>query len=104
MVIVAAKTDPKAGAKGISLFLVDTSLPGFSKGRNLDKIGQHSGDTSELFFSDMRIPASALLGEEGQGFVYLMRELPRERLVIGALGVGSGPGLAGHDHPVCPGA
>ncbi|OZB13470.1 MAG: acyl-CoA dehydrogenase, partial [Marinobacter sp. 34-60-7] len=92
MVIVAAKTDPKAGAKGISLFLVDTSLPGFSKGRNLDKIGQHSGDTSELFFSDMRVPASALLGEEGQGFVYLMRELPRERLVIGALGVAAARG------------
>src|SRR5690554_4094999 len=92
MVIVAAKTDPNAGAKGISLFLVDTSLPGFSKGRNLDKIGQHSGDTSELFFSDMRIPASALLGEEGQGFVYLMRELPRERLVIGALGVAAARG------------
>ena len=77
MVIVAAKTDPKAGARGISLFLVDTSLPGYSKGRNLDKIGQHSGDTSELFFSDMRIPASALLGEEGQGFMYLMREIGR---------------------------
>ena len=92
MVIVAAKTDPKAGARGISLFLVDTSLPGFSKGRNLDKIGQHSGDTSELFFSDMRIPASALLGEEGQGFVYLMKELPRERLVIGALGVAAARG------------
>lgn len=92
MVIVAAKTDPSAGAKGISLFLVDTSLSGFSKGRNLDKIGQHSGDTSELFFSDMRIPASALLGEEGQGFVYLMRELPRERLVIGALGVAAARG------------
>lgn len=92
MVIVAAKTDPNAGAKGISLFLVDTSLPGFSKGRNLDKIGQHSGDTSELFFSDMRIPASALLGEEGQGFIYLMRELPRERLVIGALGVAAARG------------
>ncbi|MEP3165117.1 MAG: acyl-CoA dehydrogenase family protein, partial [Marinobacter sp.] len=92
MVIVAAKTDPKAGARGISLFLVDTSLPGYSKGRNLDKIGQHSGDTSELFFSDMRIPGSALLGEEGQGFMYLMRELPRERLVIGALGVAAARG------------
>ncbi|MDO3722791.1 acyl-CoA dehydrogenase family protein [Marinobacter sp. chi1] len=92
MVIVAAKTDPSAGARGISLFLVDTSLPGYSKGRNLDKIGQHSGDTSELFFSDMRVPASALLGEEGQGFMYLMRELPRERLVIGALGVAAARG------------
>ncbi|WP_404367293.1 acyl-CoA dehydrogenase family protein [Marinobacter sp.] len=92
MVIVAARTDPKAGARGISLFLVDTSLPGFSRGRNLDKIGQHCGDTSELFFSDMRIPRSALLGEEGQGFMYLMRELPRERLVIGAIGVAAARG------------
>jgi len=92
MVIVAAKTDPDAGARGISLFLVDTSLAGYSKGRNLDKIGQHSADTSELFFSDMRVPASALLGEEGQGFMYLMRELPRERLVIGALGVAAARG------------
>ncbi|MCD8523653.1 MAG: acyl-CoA dehydrogenase family protein [Saccharospirillaceae bacterium] len=85
LVIVAAKTDPSAGAKGISLFLVDTKLAGFSHGRNLEKIGQHCGDTSELFFDNIRLPASALLGEEGMGFVYLMRELPRERLVIGAL-------------------
>ncbi|MEX2475693.1 acyl-CoA dehydrogenase family protein [Marinobacter sp.] len=92
MVIVAAKTDPSAGARGMSLFLVDTSLPGYSKGRNLDKIGQHSGDTSEMFFSDMRIPASARVGGEGQGFAYLMGELPRERLVIGALGVAAARG------------
>ena len=92
MVIVAAKTDPKAGSKGISLFLVDTSLPGYSRGRNMDKIGQHCGDTSELFFSDLRVPRSALLGEEGQGFMYLMTELPRERLVIGALGVAAARG------------
>jgi len=92
MVIVVAKTDPGAGARGISLFLVDTSLPGFSRGRNLDKIGQHAGDTSELFFADLRVPAAALLGEEGQGFTYLMRELPRERLVIGALGVAAARG------------
>ena len=92
LVIVAARTDPAAGARGISLFLVDTSLPGFSRGRNLDKIGQHSGDTSELFFSDLRVPASALLGEQGKGFVYLMQELPRERLVIGALGVAAARG------------
>jgi len=85
LVIVAAKTDPTAGAKGISLFLVDTTLPGFSHGRNMEKIGQHCGDTSELFFDNIRLPASALLGEEGMGFVYLMCELPRERLVIGAL-------------------
>ncbi|MEQ5834670.1 acyl-CoA dehydrogenase family protein [Marinobacter sp. NFXS9] len=92
MVIVAAKTDPSAGARGISLFLVDASLPGFSRGRNLDKIGQHCGDTSELFFEDLRVPASALLGEEGKGFVYLMTELPRERLVIGALGCAAARG------------
>ncbi|MGP4843849.1 acyl-CoA dehydrogenase family protein [Marinobacter sp. 1Y8] len=92
MVIVAAKTDPSAGARGISLFLVDTSLEGFSVGRNLDKIGQHCGDTSELFFSDMRIPKSALLGEAGKGFAYLMQELPRERLVIGAIGVAAARG------------
>ncbi|MDX1635617.1 MAG: acyl-CoA dehydrogenase family protein [Marinobacter sp.] len=92
MVIVAAKTDAAAGARGISLFLVDTSLPGFSRGRNLDKIGQHCGDTSELFFSDLRVPRSALLGEEGQGFMYLMNELPRERLVIGAIGVAAARG------------
>ena len=101
MVIVAAKTDPSAGAKGISLFLVDTTLPGYSKGRNLDKIGQHSGDTSELFFSDMRVPATALVGEEGKGFAYLMQELPRERLVIGALGVAAAR-RTGSDHSLHP--
>lgn len=93
LVIVAAKTDPAAGARGISLFLVDAALPGFTRGRNLDKIGQHCGDTSELFFSDLRVPASALLGEEGRGFVYLMQELPRERLMIAALGVAAARGM-----------
>ncbi|MBS3805736.1 MAG: acyl-CoA dehydrogenase family protein [Oleiphilaceae bacterium] len=92
LVIVAARTDPAAGARGISLFLVDAALEGFSRGRNLDKIGQHCGDTSELFFSDMRLPRSALLGEEGQGFVYLMQELPRERLAIGAGSVAAARG------------
>ena len=92
MVIVAAKTDPAAGAKGVSLFLVDTTLQGYGKGRNLEKIGQHSGDTSELFFENLRVPKSALLGEEGKGFMYLMKELPRERLVIGAIGVGAARG------------
>ena len=92
MVIVAAKTDPSAGAKGVSLFLVDTTLEGYGVGRNLDKIGQHAGDTSELFFADMRVPASALLGEAGKGFAYLMQELPRERLGIGALGVAAARG------------
>lgn len=80
VVIVCAKTDPKAGSKGISLFLVDASLPGFSKGQKIEKIGQHSSDTAELFFENVRVPASALLGKEGKGFVHLMEELPRERL------------------------
>jgi len=92
LVIVAAKTDPAAGARGISLFLVDAGLPGFSRGRNLEKIGQHCGDTSELFFSDLHVPASALLGVEGRGFIYLMQELPRERLMIAALGVAAARG------------
>ena len=88
LLVLAAKTDPAAGAKGVSLFLVDTTAPGFSRGRNLEKIGQHAGDTSELFFNDLRVPADALLGgTEGQGFVQMMRELPRERLIIGVQAV-----------------
>lgn len=82
MVIVCAKTDPSKGAKGISLFAVDTSLPGFKKGRVLKKLGLKAQDTSELFFEDLRVPKSALIGEEGKGFVYLMSELPQERLLI----------------------
>jgi acyl-CoA dehydrogenase len=88
LIVLAAKTDPAAGAKGVSLFLVDTRSPGFQRGRRLEKIGQHAGDTSELFFEDMRVPADALLGGvEGQGFVQMMRELPRERLIIGVQGL-----------------
>jgi alkylation response protein AidB-like acyl-CoA dehydrogenase len=80
LAIVCAKTDVNAGSKGISLFLVDTSLPGFSKGKSIEKIGQHASDTAELFFDNLRVPADALLGEENKGFIYLMEELPRERL------------------------
>lgn len=82
LVIVCAKTDPNAGAKGISLFLVDTTLPGFSRGKGIKKIGQHSSDTAELFFDNLRVPSDALLGEENRGFFYLMQELPRERLGV----------------------
>ena len=81
--IVSAKTDPKAGAKGVTLFTVDTSLPGFDRGRKLDKIGQHGSDTAELFFSDLRVGADQVLGGEGKGFANLMNELPRERLILG---------------------
>ncbi|AMD02677.1 acyl-CoA dehydrogenase family protein [Halomonas chromatireducens] len=89
MVIVCAKTDTSAGAKGVSLFLVDTSLPGFSRGKPIKKIGQHASDTAELFFDRLQLPADALLGDEGAGFRYLMQELPRERLGVGAQALGS---------------
>lgn len=82
MVIVVAKTDPKAGAKGTSLFLVPAETEGFEKGNKLQKVGMKAQDTAELFFNDCRLPADALLGEEGMGFVYLMQELPQERLNI----------------------
>ena len=84
LIIVVAKTDPGAGAKGTSLMIVETDkVEGFRRGRNLDKIGLKSNDTSELFFDDVELPASALLGEEeGQGFVQLMQQLPQERLLI----------------------
>jgi acyl-CoA dehydrogenase len=92
MIIVCAKTDINAGSKGISLFLVDTSIPGFSTGKPIEKIGQHCSDTAELFFENMRIPSDALLGEEGKGFVYLMQELPRERLGCAVQAIGHAQG------------
>ena len=82
VIIVVAKTNPELGGKGISLILVDADTPGFSRGRNLDKIGQHSADTSELFFQDVRVPVTNVLGEENRGFGYLMSQLPQERLSI----------------------
>jgi alkylation response protein AidB-like acyl-CoA dehydrogenase len=82
LVIVAAKTDPGLGARGVSLILVEADRPGFARGRNLDKIGFHSQDTSELFFDDLEVPIANRLGEEGAGFAYLMNQLPQERLSI----------------------
>ena len=83
LVIVAAKTRADAGGKGISLIAVETTAPGFRRGRNLEKIGKHAQDTSELFFDDVRVPAENLLGGvPDQGFVQLMQQLPQERLVI----------------------
>jgi alkylation response protein AidB-like acyl-CoA dehydrogenase len=82
LIIVVAKTDPAAGAKGTSLILVEADRPGFARGRNLDKIGLHGQDTSELFFQDVRVPQSNRLGAEGMGFAYLMNQLPQERLGI----------------------
>ncbi len=83
VVIVVAKTDPSQGAKGTSLVLVERDRAGFSRGRNLEKVGMKAQDTSELFFEDVHLPPSNLLGEEGKGFQYLMQELPQERLIIG---------------------
>jgi alkylation response protein AidB-like acyl-CoA dehydrogenase len=82
LIVLATKTDPKAGAKGTTLFLFDTHLPGFKRGRNLDKIGQHAADTSELFFDNVRVGADAVLGKVGGGFGHLVDELARERLAI----------------------
>ncbi|RUM98868.1 acyl-CoA dehydrogenase [Pseudaminobacter arsenicus] len=89
LIIVVTKTDPSKGAKGTSLIVVETDeVEGFERGRNLDKIGLKSNDTSELFFNDVRVPTANLLGaEEGQGFVQLMQQLPQERLQIGATAI-----------------
>ena len=80
VIVLATKTDSNAGAKGVTLFLVDAATPGFKRGRNLEKLGMKAQDTSELFFEDMRVPSSAMLGEEGQGFKLMMTKLAQERL------------------------
>jgi alkylation response protein AidB-like acyl-CoA dehydrogenase len=89
LIIVVAKTDPDLGARGTSLILVEADRPGFARGRNLDKIGQHAADTSELFFHDVRVPVSNCLGQEGAGFGYLMGQLPQERLSVAIMGQGA---------------
>ena len=89
LVIVVAKTEPDQGASGISLVLVETDREGFSRGRNLEKTGLKAQDTSELFFDNVRVPRTNLLGEEGGGFKQLMQELPQERLVIAIWAVAS---------------
>lgn len=87
--VVAARTDPEAkGSRGISLFVVDSGTPGLSVAREFDKHGWRSSDTAELFFENMRLPADALLGEEGKGFYYVMSTFQNERLVAGALSTG----------------
>jgi alkylation response protein AidB-like acyl-CoA dehydrogenase len=82
LVIVACKTDPRAGHKGISLIVVERGTPGFERGRKLDKVGMKAQDTAELFFHECRVPAGNLIGEENRGFYHMMRNLPTERLAI----------------------
>jgi alkylation response protein AidB-like acyl-CoA dehydrogenase len=82
LVIVACKTDPTERHRGMSMIVVETDRPGFERGRNLDKVGQHASDTGELFFSDVRVPVANRLGEEGSGFLQLVTKLPRERMGI----------------------
>jgi alkylation response protein AidB-like acyl-CoA dehydrogenase len=87
LVIVAVKTDTSQRHRGISLMVLERGMEGFERGRNLEKIGQHAQDTAELSFTDVRVPVENLLGEEGQGFLYLVSNLPQERLSIAASAV-----------------
>ncbi len=82
LVVTVVKTNPEARHKGISLLMIERGMAGFSRGRNLDKIGLKAQDTAELFFDDVRVPVANLIGEEGRGFYYLMQRLPQERLDI----------------------
>jgi alkylation response protein AidB-like acyl-CoA dehydrogenase len=85
LVIVVARTDPDAGHKGISLLVVEEGMEGFTRGRNLEKVGMHAQDTAELSFEDVLVPKENLLGEEGSGFISLMMNLPQERLSIACM-------------------
>jgi alkylation response protein AidB-like acyl-CoA dehydrogenase len=95
LVIAAVKTDPTERHRGISLLVVERGMEGFERGRNLEKLGQHAQDTAELSFSDVRVPAENLLGEEGEGFRYLVSNLPQERLSIAASAVAAAEAALG---------
>jgi alkylation response protein AidB-like acyl-CoA dehydrogenase len=96
LVITAVKTDPAERHRGMSLLVIERGMAGFERGRNLDKIGMHAQDTAELFFTDVRVPVANLLGAEGEGFRYLVTNLPQERLSIAATGVAAA--RAAFDH------
>ncbi|MBK9180370.1 MAG: acyl-CoA dehydrogenase family protein [Acidimicrobiales bacterium] len=89
LVITAAKTNPAERHQGMSLLVLERGMPGFERGRNLEKVGLHAQDTAELFFTDVEVPAANLLGAEGAGFVHLVTNLPQERLSIAIAGVGA---------------
>jgi alkylation response protein AidB-like acyl-CoA dehydrogenase len=95
LVITAVKTDPRERHRGISLLVLERGMDGFDRGRKLDKIGQHAQDTAELSFSDVHVPAGNLLGEEGEGFIYLVSNLPQERLSIAASAVAAAEAALG---------
>ncbi len=95
LVITAVKTDPTQRHKGMSLVVIERGMAGFERGRNLDKVGLHSQDTAELFFTDVAVPVTNLLGTEGQGFVHLVHNLPQERLSIAAAAVAASEAALG---------
>lgn len=95
LVIVACKTDPTQKHKGMSIVIVERGMEGFERGRNLDKVGMHAQDTAELFFTDVRVPVANRLGEEGQGFTLLVKNLPQERLSIAIAAVAHARAMLG---------
>jgi alkylation response protein AidB-like acyl-CoA dehydrogenase len=95
LVVTAVKTDPSERHRGISLLILERGMEGFARGRNLEKIGQHAQDTAELSFDDVRVPVENLLGEEGKGFLYLVSNLPQERLSIAASAVSAAEAALG---------
>jgi len=101
LVVVVCQTDPDAGAQGFSLLVVERGMPGFERGRNLDKIGMKAQDTAELFFQDVRVPTENLIGTEGAGFIHLMENLPQERLSIATCAVASAEFILQHTIEYC---
>ncbi|MEI7888589.1 MAG: acyl-CoA dehydrogenase family protein [Actinomycetes bacterium] len=101
LVIVACKTDPTQRHAGMSLMVVEAGMEGFVRGRNLDKLGMHSQDTAELFFSDVRVPIENRIGDEGQGFKLLVKNLPQERLSIAMAGVAHARAILGWTTEYC---
>ncbi|SHN40043.1 acyl-CoA dehydrogenase family protein [Cryptosporangium aurantiacum] len=95
LIVVAVKTDPSQRHKGMSLLVLERGMPGFERGRNLDKLGQHAQDTAELSFTDVRVPVANLLGQEGRAFAHLVDRLPQERLGIAVAGVASAAAALG---------
>jgi len=95
LIITAVKTDPSQRHKGVSLVILERGMDGFERGRNLDKVGLHSQDTAELFFNDVQVPAANLLGQEGNGFLHLVHNLPQERLSIAVAAVAAAEAALG---------